>query len=131
MQSIVFIVEKGEENYSCYSEQLPGVAATANTVDALKEEVKGAVALHLEGLVEMGENVPAEYTLEYVFDTQALLQYYSGIFSRAALSRLTGINERQLGHYIQGRHRPREDKAKKIEQALHKLGTELLSARLV
>ena len=39
--------------------------------------------------------------------------------------RLTGINERQLGHYICGRSKPRQPQCAKIVNALHDLGNEL------
>lgn len=67
----------------------------------------------------------------FVFETQSFLEYFDSIFTRAALSRLTGINEKQLGHYMQGLHKPRKDKAEKIEKALHNLGKELLAVELI
>jgi hypothetical protein len=47
------------------------------------------------------------------------------ILTRAALSRMTGINQRQLGHYICGRSKPRKLQSEKIINALHALGKEL------
>ena len=47
------------------------------------------------------------------------------ILTRAALSRMTGINQRQLGHYICGRSKPRKPQSEKIINALHALGKEL------
>jgi hypothetical protein len=43
------------------------------------------------------------------------------------LSALYAINERQLGHYICGRSKPRKEQQTKIINALHQLGNELLS----
>ena len=47
-----------------------------------------------------------------------------------ALERLTGINQKQLHHYLAGYRKPREPQRKKIENALHNLGRELLAVRL-
>jgi hypothetical protein len=43
---------------------------------------------------------------------------------RAALTRVTGIDQRQLGHYIQGRHEPRSKPRDKIIQGIRQLGKE-------
>jgi hypothetical protein len=53
------------------------------------------------------------------------MDYYKGVFTKAALERITGINQTQLGHYAAGRSKPRKQQILKIEKALHKLGEEL------
>jgi transcriptional regulator with XRE-family HTH domain len=58
------------------------------------------------------------------------LQHYNGIFTQAALERLTGINQRQLQRYACGANKPRENQAIKITKALHNLGKELLAIEL-
>lgn len=135
MEKVKFIIEQGEKNYSCFSEDVPGVAATGKTLSQLKINAKEALEFHIEGCREDGDEIPdvvqGNYEVGFVFDTQNFLQYYEDIFSRAALSRITGINEKQLGHYIQGIHKPRKDKAKKIQECLHTVGKELLSVELV
>jgi len=68
--------------------------------------------------------------LVYKFDTQSFLNYYKGIFTNAALERITGINQKQLQHYATGLRTPRPLQAKKIETALHKLGAELMAVEL-
>jgi len=40
------------------------------------------------------------------------------------------LNEKQLNHYASGLKKPRAAQAKKIENALHKLGGELLAIEL-
>lgn len=55
---------------------------------------------------------------------------YSGVFTKAALSRVTGINERQLWHYAAGVRKPRRAQAKRIEEGIHRLGKELLTIQL-
>ena len=135
MRKIKFIIEAGKNNYSCYSEDVPGVVATGKNLSEIKKRTAEALEFHLEGCREDGDEIPevlkGEHEIVFVLETQSLLQYYSDVFSRAALSRITGINEKQLGHYIQGRHKPRKDKAKKIQDSLHKIGRELLSVELV
>jgi len=52
------------------------------------------------------------------------------VFSKPALERLTGINQKLLHQYATGLKKPREAQRKKIEAALHRLGIELLSVEL-
>jgi hypothetical protein len=59
-----------------------------------------------------------------------ILDYYKGIFTKAALERITGINQTQLGHYAAGRSKPRKQQIIKIEKVLHKLGEELCGISL-
>jgi pantothenate synthetase len=68
-----------------------------------------------------------DYELLFKMDIQSLLYCYDKILTRAALSRMTGINQRQLGHYICGRSKPRKPQSERIVNALHELGKELQS----
>lgn len=54
-----------------------------------------------------------------------ILLKYKGIISMSGLSKITGINERQLSHYVQGGSKPRKAQEEKIIQGLKKLGEEL------
>lgn len=122
-------------NYAAHINIGDGIAvATGKTFEELKEQMKEAVVFHLDGMREDGDVIPEEFSDEYElafhFDAQSLLQHYNGIFTNAALERLTGINQRQLQHYASGLRKPRKEQAKKIEQALHNLGKELLIIEL-
>ena len=55
---------------------------------------------------------------------------YEGIFTKSGLERLTGINQKQLWHYANGVSKPRPAQRRKIEDALHRLGSELVSLSL-
>lgn|SRR5690554_3160533 len=120
-----------EDNYGAYSEQVPGCVATHRTLDGVKEAFAISLALHVAGMKEDGDDIPSEfqgeYELEYELDTQALLKHLDGKVTRSAIARVTGINERQLGHYITGRVRPRPGNRKKVVDGVHKLGKELLN----
>lgn len=83
---------------------------------------------------ELGCDIPEElqgdYELVFKMDVRSLLEFYSGIFSKAGLERITGINQKQLWHYASGGRNPRPEQSLKLEKALHKLGEELLSISL-
>lgn len=133
MKIIKIVIEKSSDHYSAYAENLDGVFGAGDSI----EEVKSSIQDGIESILTYfkPDQIPAElkgeYELTYSYDVQSFLEYYDRILSRAALSRLTGINEKQLGHYIQGVHKPRKANVRKIQDALHQLGNELISVELV
>jgi predicted RNase H-like HicB family nuclease len=53
------LIEGGPpSNYSAWSPDLPGCAATGDTLEGAEQEMRAAIALHLEGLAEDGQAVP-------------------------------------------------------------------------
>ena len=95
------------------------------------KELQESIDIFIKWAKEDGEEYPSifdgEYSFEYKFNIESLLCCYNGILSRAALSRISGINEKQLGHYACGRSRPRQAQKVKIIEGLHRLGNELLA----
>ena len=135
MEKALVTVGITENNYSAHINIGDGIAvATGKTFEELKVQMKEAVEFHLDGMREDGDGIPAifnnDYELVYQFDSESLLRHYNGIFTNAALERLTGINQRQLQRYASGTSKPRDAQAKKIEKALHHLGKELLAVEL-
>ncbi len=57
------IIEKGEHNCSAYVPDLPGCIATGPTVEETKERIREAIHLHLEGMRQDGDTVPAPTTV--------------------------------------------------------------------
>ena len=94
------------------------------------QELKKNILESIDIQKELGNIPNQDYELVYQYDTQSLLKYYGKIFTMPALERLTGINQKQLHHYIMGKSTPREQTKNKIETALHTLGQELLAVRL-
>ena len=134
MEKVIVTVELSENNYSAFLEYLPGCVSIGETFEELKNNIKEAVEFHLDGMREEREEIPAifdgEYQFVFQFDPQSLLQHYNGIFTNAALERITGINQRQLQRYSNGISKPRHQQAEKIKNALHKLGKELMVVEL-
>jgi len=56
------IYEPGPDNWSAFVPDLPGYAATAETLDELRALVREGVPFHLEGLRLAGEPVPEPTT---------------------------------------------------------------------
>ena len=70
------------------------------------------------------------FTLKFINAT-TFINYYSSIFTKAALSRITGINERQLWHYAAGVHKPRKQQLEKIQKGINALAEELAAINLL
>ena len=132
MEKVIVNVGKTPQGYSASIDILPGwVVGVSGSFDDLKKEIVESISIFIKWAKKDGDEYPAvfdeKYEFEYMFDVESLLYCYEGIFTRSAISRLTGINQKQLGHYACGRTQPRPAQRKKIASALHKLGEELLA----
>lgn len=56
------IIERAENNYSAYVPDLPGCVATGKTREETAQNIREAIAFHLEGLREDGMPVPEPQT---------------------------------------------------------------------
>lgn len=55
----VILVEGGPpSNYSAFSPDVMGCVATGDTIEACVQEMRSALAFHLEGMREDGEAIP-------------------------------------------------------------------------
>lgn len=109
-----------------YAENLEGVTAGGKTIAEVKKGIMECIDIQKE----LGNIEDLPYELVFQYDTQSFLKYYGKIFTMPALERLTGINQKQLHHYIMGKSIPRENTKQKIQTALHNLGQELIAFQL-
>jgi predicted RNase H-like HicB family nuclease len=131
MDEMKIIIERNEDGFWGYAENVKAIVGGGDTVHECKQDVLDCI----ETLKELNadnklEFLEKEYELVYKFDIVSLLSYYKGIFTNSALERITGINQKQIQHYASGHRNPREEQRLKIENALHTLGKELLSVEL-
>ena len=73
--------------------------------------------------------VEANFIFQY--DVASFLQYYSDKFTLVGLQNITGINQRQLGHYVNGHRKPGIKTVKKIEKSLHHFAKDLSQVQFV
>ena len=134
MNKVNVIVEYSDKNLSAYIEDAP-VITTGKDLKEIKENMNEAIELYLESCKEMKivpvPTLQGEIQLDYKIDAATFINYYSGIFTKAALSRITGINERQLWHYAAGIHKPRKKQLEKIQNGINALTKELTSISLL
>jgi len=61
------VIEQAESNYSAYVPDLPGCVATGRTVEEVEEQIREAIAFHLDGMREDGTPIPpARSHVDYV-----------------------------------------------------------------
>lgn len=65
MEKYLVIVQKAKNNYAAYSPDVQGCVATGKTVEATLKNMRGALEMHLEGLVELGEELPVAKDLAH------------------------------------------------------------------
>ncbi|MCF0052007.1 type II toxin-antitoxin system HicB family antitoxin [Dyadobacter sp. LJ53] len=131
MKIIKVTIARSKDFFGAHSENVKGLNGGGETI----EDVKKSLLECIEIVKTFDDkNIPAalkgEYEIEWKLDVGSFLTYYKGIFSQSGIARLTGINEKQLNHYASGLKKPRPAQAKKIEAALHRLGSELLAVEL-
>ena len=74
---------------------------------------------------------PPELEFAFKYDVPSFLQYYAYAFTLAGLERITGVNQKQLGHYIAGVRKPSEKTARKIEKSIRCFAKDLEAVRFV
>jgi hypothetical protein len=132
MEKVIVNVGKTPEGYSASIDILPGwVLGMTGSFTEFKEELQESIDVFVKWAKKDNNEYPTvfdkAYEFEYKFDIESLLCCYDGILSRAAISRITGINQQQLSHYICGHSRPKKEQEAKIINGFHRLGKDLLS----
>lgn len=134
MKTVEVIVEHSNKNLSAYIEGAP-VITVGNDIREIETNMMEALDLYLESCKDMNiapvEILSGEFELKFKIDAATFINYYSNIFTKAALSRITGINERQLWHYAAGVHKPRKQQLDKIQKGIQALTKELSSISLL
>ncbi|MBQ6184295.1 MAG: helix-turn-helix transcriptional regulator [Bacteroidales bacterium] len=116
------IVERGSDGkYSIYiddSHYPYGIIGTGSTVkEAMEDFNEGYREMQDYVESEGGEFIQADFIFKY--DIPSFLQEYAYAFTLAGLERITGVNQKQLGHYISGFRKPSSRTVKKIEAGIH------------
>jgi len=134
MRKVKAIIERaGDGTYSVYMDAddmsylITGTGETAE--DAIKsfqinyDDMKRYYA-------EEGKDFE-EVEFVYEYDMASFLSYYCKAFSLAGLSRITGVNQGQLSHYVTGRRVPSERTKQKIQNSIHVFARELSQVNFI
>ncbi len=128
-KEIKVLVGWSGENYNggVGDPELGAIMVAASTLDEFKKEFEEAFEFHIEGLRESGDYIPdyilsGDYHIVYDLEATALLKEAEKFTTLAAISRATGINQKQLSHYATGLKQPRPSSRARIIKGLHDIG---------
>lgn len=130
-----FIERSSEGGFSVYVDLNEdalnyGIHGTGSTAREAVDDFMSAYKTMKEFYGNKGlEFVEAEF--EYVYDTASFIQFYSSYFTLAGLSRLTGINQRQLSHYVNGTRNPSKGTIDKIDSSIQDFAKNLSQVQVV
>lgn len=105
---------------------------TGDTVSEAKKDFRDSYDGVKESYESRGDFMPTELTEEisFHFDISSLFEYFSMI-NVSALARYLGINPSLMRQYKKGDTYISEAQLEKIEQGIHRLGSELQALKLV
>jgi predicted RNase H-like HicB family nuclease len=58
MRRFAVVFEKAESNWAAYVPDLPGCITMGSTLEETKRNIRQAIELHLEAMLEVGEPIP-------------------------------------------------------------------------
>ncbi len=135
MKKVRVFIERGNDGW--YSAYLPddngleyGLIGEGKTYDETVADFKAVYEAMKESYAECGDKF-TEVEFTFSPDVPSMLNYYSGKFTLAGLSKLTGVSAAQLSQYASGYRNPSARTKKKIQAALNAFGKELSQLQLV
>jgi len=128
------LIEKGKDgSFTIFTPDIKStIIGEGDTVLEAKADFENTVKEVLETYEETGEPIPEELqdiTFEYKYDIPSFLNCYNYL-NMTKLADRAGINPSLMRQYKRGQY-VSEKQASKIQEAVHKIGRELLAIRLV
>ena len=107
MEKLIVQIGASSDHFGAFAINCDGIYGAGNSVDECKQNLLEGLRLYISTNEILPEILMGEFEIEYHFDVQSLLSHYSNVFTKPALERLTGINQKQLHHYATGLKKPR------------------------
>jgi predicted RNase H-like HicB family nuclease len=61
MYRFLVIIEKGDTSYGAYCPDLPGCVAVGRTREEVEQNMREAIAMHIQGMIEENEPIPSSH----------------------------------------------------------------------
>lgn len=136
MEKIKVEVNWCEKNFACVwgCPDFGSIIVTNKTLEGLKKEFQKSLQWQIEDMLADGDDVPqwlasGDFEIEYDLHISAILRNAEQFTTMAAISRASGINQRQLTHYASSLKEPRPAQRERIISGLHRIGEAFLSIR--
>ena len=128
MKKVNAIIERANDGtYSIYMDAPKMnylVTGTGSTAEEAINTFMGGYE-DMKRLYAKQEKAFEEVEFSFKYDMASFLSYYSKAFSLAGLSRITGINQGQLSHYVTGRRSPSRTTIARIQNSIHAFASDL------
>ncbi len=108
-----------------------GLLGEGSAVQECKDDFYKSVEEMKEYYDEIGREFPDDLVFNFKYDVASFLELYSNRFTLAGLQAITGINQKQLSHYLNGVKKPRMSTIEKIEKNIHDFANELSKVHFV
>ena len=128
MFKVDVMVRPNKDGWWAQITSLPGCFSGGESIESLKLNIREAIDLHLEGMLEDDEKVAdelvhGEYELELHINIQDLFEYFP--LTVKGVSERAGINRTLLNRYVRGEKTMSEKQALRITTAINLIGKEL------
>jgi len=133
METVKAFIERGNDGtFGVYVNNTLnyGIHGEGNTVEEAVEDFKTCYSEMKELYKEMGKYF-VEAKFEFHYDMASFLQFYTNYFSLAGLSRMTGIHQGQLSHYVNGTRNPSKQTIQRIDNSIHSFSKKLSQVQFV
>ncbi len=122
MKKVKVLIEKGKDGlFTAYMDNTPlsySCLGTGKTVMETIDDFKKGYEAMKEYCLESGKDFEEVEFSFYYANTVTFLHALKDFFKLEGISKVTGINAAQLGHYIQGVKRPSAATEKKIRDGV-------------
>lgn len=129
MKTVKVIIERNDNgNYQAVPQMNENIAffGMGKTVEEAMEDLHNS---YMEAK-EMEPELP-EMQFECMYDTASFLQMFKGKMNLADLQTITGINRKQLNHYVTGHSKPSPKTVHRIQEGIKKYAEDLSRVVLV
>ena len=127
----ITICMASDGTYSAFCNDYPALFGVGNTAESakrcLEETLRNVKEDGKDSALFYPDWLDGEYYFLVHWDVRTMLSYYSRIITPTALGKMAGIDPKQIWSYMHGHSKPRKAQVAKIENAVHRLGRELIN----
>lgn len=87
MGKIIVTIERGQNHYAAWANEIPDIYAAGDSIDDVKNDVRSAIRIYKKNNRIIPAELEGDIDIEWTFDVQSFMEYISGTFSKRALSR--------------------------------------------
>jgi predicted RNase H-like HicB family nuclease len=129
MKTIIVTIERNEEAFFAYTQQIDGCTAGGFSFDEVKANIEEMIDLCVDEDMNLAKEYSKGYRLNFEIDLGSVFKLLPEV-NISSLAELAGMNPGLLRQYASGAKRASEKQADKINLAISALANKLNSLRL-